>query len=342
MRNDMNSEEILRLKVQLLTQGVRYSDKQLKIRKGGAGPVGAKYFILPNGRPCGVPIRHDEMARRYKSGPIEQTDDPSIWIYNNEVELKSIPRPKFLDKQTADGTPYHKIALLHSVETLATTVYQACRYWDYGTQCKFCTIPTSYLSGATGLRKTPEQFVEVLKAAESEGVVKNILLTTGTPEPPELGLEPLIQIVKAIRRVSKLPIGVQFEPPVEKELIRDVADAGANAVGMHIESADESIREEMCPGKFQYGPLNLYQQSWLYALDYFGRGNVSTFLLYGLGEDVSKTLFLAEELARVGVLPVTTPVRPSFGSQLADFTPTYVNDFEGSIEFFKKIGIILY
>ena len=149
-------------------------------------------------------------------------------------------------------------------------------------------------------------------------------------------------IIEAIREVSRVPVGVQFEPPVEKEWIRDVANAGANAIGMHIESADESIREEMCPGKLEYGPLDLYRRSWLYALDYLGRGNVSTFLLYGLGENPEKTLTLARELADEGVLPVVTPVRPGYGSQLANFIPTYVNDLNASVEFYKKIGTILY
>jgi radical SAM protein (TIGR04043 family) len=338
----MDAEDVLRLKVRLLTEGASLPDGQSKGRKGGAGPVGARYFILPNGKPCGVPIRQGEIAKKYNSASLEPTDDPIRWIYDNEIELKIVSRPKFYDLTTDEGVPYHKIALLHGTRTLATTIYQACRYWSKGNQCKFCTIPTSYLSDDTVLEKTPEQLVEVLLAAEREGVAEDMLLTTGTPESPDASLEPLTRIIEAIRQVSNIPIGVQFEPPMDIGMIRDVANAGANAVGLHIESADESIREEMCPGKFQYGPLELYQRSWHYALDYFGKGNVSTFLLYGLGEDSSKTLTLVEELGEAGVLPVVAPVRPSHGSQLADFIPTYVGDLENSIGFYKRIGTILY
>ena len=198
------------------------------------------------------------------------------------------------------------------------------------------------MSGDTILEKTPEQIVEVLLAAEREGVVEDVLLTTGTPESPDVGLELLIEIIDAIREESKIPIGIQFEPPVEKKMIRKVANAGANAVGMHIESADESVREEMCPGKFQYGPLDLYRRSWQHALDFFERGNVSTFLLHGLGEDLGQTLALVEEIAEVGVLPVVTPVRPSRGSQLADYIPTYVDEVKTSLDLYMNIGSILY
>jgi radical SAM protein (TIGR04043 family) len=323
----MDAEELLRLKVRLLTEGASLPEDQWKGRKGGAGPVGGRYFILPNGQPCGVPIREGEMAKKYNSAILEQTDDSNTWIYDSDIELKMIPSPKFYDMTTDDGTPYNKIALLHGTGTLATTVYQACRYWTHGTQCKFCTIPTSHMSGDTILEKTPEQLVEVLRAAEREGVVEDVLLTTGTPETPDVGLEPLIEIIEAIRKVSDVPIGIQFEPPVEKDMIQKVANAGANAVGMHIESADESVREEICPGKFQYGPQ---------------RGNVSTFLLHGLGEDPGQTLVLVEELVDVGVLPVVTPVRPSRGSQLADYVPTYVDEIEASLDLYKHIGKILY
>jgi radical SAM protein (TIGR04043 family) len=339
---NMDAEELLRLKVRLLTEGAKFPEDELNIRKGGAGPVGAKYFILPNGKPCGVPIREKAIAERYNSATLEQTNDPEIWLYDGEVELRSIPRPKFYDLTTEEGIPYNQLALLHGTHTLATTVYQACRYWTYGTQCKFCTIPTSLVSGNTILEKTPEQLVEVLLAAEREGVVETVLLTTGTPETPDEGLKTLIRIIEAIREVSNIPVGIQFEPLVEKDMIRDVANAGANAVGMHIESADESVREEMCPGKFEYGPLDLYQRSWQHALDYFDRGNVSTFLLYGLGEDLKQTLALVKELADVGVLPVVTPVRPSSGSQLKDYIPTYVDNLDSTVEFYKRIGSILY
>ena len=111
---------------------------------------------------------------------------------------------------------------------------------------------------------------------------------------------------------------------------------------MHVESADEAVREEMCPGKHQYGPLDLYERSWQYALDYFERGHVSTFILQGLGEDIQKTLSLVGELSEVGVMPIVAPIRPSLGSQLANYEPTYVGHLDESVEFYKEVGKILF
>lgn len=338
----MDAEEILRLKVRLLTEGAVLSEGEYTGRKGGAGPVGGRYFILPNGRSVGIPIRSGEQAKIFNSATLKRTEDPEIWLYDNSVRMKPVPRPKFYDLKTADGIPYSQLALLHGDRTLATTIYQSCRYWSHGTQCKFCTIPLSHQSGDTILEKVPEQIAEVVTAAEIEGVIDDILLTTGTPESEDMGVEKLIRVIEAIRKVSNLPIGVQFEPSVDKDAIRRVAEAGATAVGMHIESADESIREEMSPGKFQYGSLELYKQSWQTALDFLERGRVSTFILHGLGEDTSNTLSLIKELSEAGIMPVVSPVRPSSGSQLANYKPTYVGQLEESVEFYKEIGKILF
>jgi radical SAM protein (TIGR04043 family) len=336
--NTMDTEELLRLKVRLLTEGATLSVDEYSGRKGGAGPVGGRYFLLPNDRNVGIPIRSGDQAKTFNSAPLVSTEDPSIWLYDKSVELKVVPRPRFYDLKTETGVPYDQIALLHGDRTLATTIYQSCRYWSHGTQCKFCTIPVSYHTGNTMLEKIPEQIAEVVIAAEKEGVVDDILLTTGTPESEDMGTEGLIRVIEAIRKVSKIPIGVQFEPPIDRNAIREIANAGATAVGMHIESADESIREEMCPGKHQYGPLDLYKRSWQYALDYFEKGHVSTFILHGLGEDPERTLSLVGELSEVGVMSVVAPIRPSQGSQLADFTPLYAGHLDESIEFYKEVG----
>jgi radical SAM protein (TIGR04043 family) len=338
----MDAEEVLQLKVRLLTEGARIPEGEWKGRRGGAGPVGGRYFLLPNDRTCGVPIRTGKQAEIFGSASLEHTDNPKVWLYDGSLELSEIPRPKFYDMKTEEGLSYSSIALLHGERTLATTIYQSCRYWSQGSQCKFCTIPLSYRAGDTVLEKTPNDVVEVMLAALQEGIIDDVLLTTGTPDSPDMGIEKLIGIISAIRKVSDIPIAVQFEPPADTGFIKRVAEAGANAVGLHIESADDSVREEMCPGKHEYGPLKLYKQSWQFALKYFDKGHVSTFILHGLGEDLQRTVNLVEELSQLGVMPVVAPVRPSNGSQLADYIPSYVGDLTGSVSFYKNIGTILH
>ncbi len=69
---------------------------------------------------------------------------------------------------------------------------------------------------------------------------------------------------------------------------------------------------------------------------------MSTYVLHGLGENQEQTLEVVEELASIGVLPIVAPIRPAAGSQLAGYIPTYVDNLDTSIEFYKRIGSILY
>lgn len=336
----MNAEDLLRLKVRLLTEGATIPEGYSSGRKGGAGPVGGRYFLLPNNRRVGIPIRQGKLRERFNSPSLEPTDDPMIWIYDKEFELKLIQKPSFLDGSNSEGIPLSQIALLHGAHCLATTVYQSCRYWSTDEQCRFCTIPSSHISGATILEKTPDQIAEIVQVAGDE--VTHILMTTGTPEYDDVGINRLIAIAKRIREISDIAIAVQFEPPLDYEVIDKLAHAGVNAVGIHLESADESVRAEMCPGKTKYGSQEMYRETWQYAIKHFGRGNVSTFLLHGLGENIETTLEFIADISKMGVFPIVAPVRPSPGSQLADFTPTYVGNLENSIQFYKELGKILY
>ena len=338
----MDVEDVFRLKVRLLTEGAILPKSEWGGRKGGAGPIGGRYYFLPNGRACGIPIRHDRLAKRYHSSTLEPTYDPSIWKYDDSIELRTVPTPEFYDLVTHDGIPYNKIALLHGSDTLATTVYQSCKYWADGTQCKFCTVPLSEQSGATILEKTPDQIAEVVKEAEREGIIHDLLLTTGTPDSSDMGCNRIVRIIERVREESNIPIAVQYEPSSNLELIDELASAGANAVAMHIESLDDEVRRKICPGKYHSGSYELHMKNWEYAIDFFGRGNVSTFILHGLGENMTTTIERSKEIAELGAMPIVAPVRPSINSQLGTFTPSYVGNLEDSMQFYKTIGKILY
>ncbi|MFW9953134.1 MAG: radical SAM protein [Candidatus Thorarchaeota archaeon] len=337
----MEREELLRLKIRLLTEGVRLPEGISTGRKGGAGPVGARYFLLPDGSTIGIPIRGGRVAETFNSANLEQTETKGMWLYDSKYLLTEVPRPAFYDMRTEDSIEFSKLALLHGSDCLATTVLQECKYWGSGEQCKFCTIPTSYLAGSTTKEKTPSQIAQIVAQAESDGIIKHILLTTGTSEEPDMGVGRMVNIVSEIRKLSNLPIAVQFEPPDDLTQIDSLAKAGVNAVGIHIESADEEIRMRVCPGKYDHASREDYIAAWDYARRFFAKGDVSTFLLYGLGEDEEKTLEFCDFIASKGVFPIVTPVRPALGSQLAEYIPSYVGNLDHVVEFYKRLGKIL-
>ncbi|RDE16720.1 MAG: hypothetical protein C4K47_00970, partial [Candidatus Thorarchaeota archaeon] len=100
----MNAEDMLTLKVRLLIQGVTLPEGEWAGRRGGAGPVGSRYFVLPNGRACGVPVRTGKMIRRYGPVSLVPTGKKGIWLYDGKIRLREVPKPGFYSLTTAEGT----------------------------------------------------------------------------------------------------------------------------------------------------------------------------------------------------------------------------------------------
>src|SRR5262249_19740418 len=145
--------------------------------------------------------------------------------------------PRFYALSTRDGIPYHKIALLHSTNVLASTVLQTCyRFNDPATACQFCALGDSLRGGRTLARKTFEQLAEVAEAALRLDSVEHVVLTTGTPATPDRGAAHLAACARAIKEATGLPIQVQCEPPVEFTWFECLRKAGADALGLHLEA----------------------------------------------------------------------------------------------------------
>jgi radical SAM protein (TIGR04043 family) len=230
------------------------------------------------------------------------------------LSLDVVRRPKFYDLSTADGVPYERIARLHGADVLATTVVQTCVRYVADQRCRFCTIEESLHSGATVAAKTPAQLAEVAQAAVRLDGVRQMVMTTGTTAGPDRGARNLVRCVHAVRvAVPGLPVQVQIEPPADLVVLRDLRDAGATAIGIHVESLDDDVRRRWMPGKGAV-PMADYEAAWDEAVRVFGRNRVSTYLLIGLGEDPDDLVAGAGRLIERGVYPFVVPFRPMLGT----------------------------
>jgi radical SAM protein (TIGR04043 family) len=231
------------------------------------------------------------------------------------IEAQPSVRPKFYDLTTEDGIPYHKIALLHGRDVLATTVVQTCIRYVEDQRCRFCTIEESLNAGSTVAAKTPAQLAEVAEAAVRLDGVRQLVMTTGTTAGPDRGARHLARCVRAVHAaVPGLPIQVQTEPPVsDLSVISDLHEAGATAIGIHVESMDDSVRARWMPGKSTV-PMREYERAWDEAVAVFGWNRVSTYLLVGLGEDPDDLVRGAASLIARGVYPFVVPMRPMTGT----------------------------
>jgi radical SAM protein (TIGR04043 family) len=315
--------DLLKLKVELLCEGGRLSAKIDKGRKVGAGPAGGRYIVLPDGFCVNTAFWGAfterspwELTERNGEYFLIRKDDENF----EEVPIKVVPDPNFYSLTTSDGTPMWKIALLHGTNCLATTVNQKCVYWKIGKKCKFCGIELSLRSGTTIPVKTPKQFHEVVEAATKEDVCRYLTLTTGTTATPDRGATLLAEVVGEVKSHQKIPIQVQVEPPEKDKHLEMLADAGADTIGIHIETFDGRVLKEVCPGKAET-PLEKYFEAWKRSVELFGEEQVSSFLIAGLGEDDESILRGVEELARIGVVPYLVPLRPMVGTEFENKLP---------------------
>jgi radical SAM protein (TIGR04043 family) len=253
-----------------------------------------------------------------------RSDGASAMLLRAGVPIAEIgfPRqPRFYGMSTADGIPYWKIATLHASDVLATTVLQTCtRYGNRETACQFCAIGQSLAAKSTIPEKTPEQLAEVARAAVELDGVKHAVLTTGTPRSPDRGAASLADCARAIKVASGLPVQAQCEPPADFGWFSRLRQAGVDSLGLHLEAVTERVRRRIMPGKAEV-PVNVYLEAFAAAVGVFGPGQVSTYILAGLGDTRQEILEMCERLVRLGVYPFVVPFVPIAGTALEHEPP---------------------
>lgn len=275
-------------------------------RPAGAGPSDDGHLLV-DGVNAALPINPESPY---------VVRDGRLWLgpVDTGLSIQPVRRPRFYDLATADGVSYEQIARLHGADVLATTVVQTCIRYAEADRCRFCTIEESLRSGATIAAKTPGQLAEVASAAVRLDGVRQMVMTTGTTAGPDRGALHLARCARAVRAaVPGLPIQVQIEPPDDLGVLRMLRDAGADAIGIHVESLDDRVRREWMPGKATV-PMAHYERAWDEAVRVFGRNQVSTYLLIGLGEDPDEMVAGAARLIERGVYPFVVPFRPMLGT----------------------------
>ena len=314
-----SAERARTLMTELQSLGLRLADNGAGAdgRRGGAGPSDHKAVTI-SGRTLMVPIYTGSAARSpFAAGPPDPRGVAPLSRDGVLVgEISFPPQPRFYALQTADGVPYWKIAALHAADVLATTVLQTCiRYADRRTACQFCAIGQSLAAGRTIAHKTPAQLAEVASAAVRLDGVRHMVMTTGTPNLDDRGAATLCDSARAVRQAVPLPIQGQCEPPRDPSWYERMRASGIDSLGMHLEAATQAVRARIMPGKATVS-VDRYMQGFAQAVPVFGRGQVSTYILAGLGDSAAEILELCTRLIALGVYPFVVPFVPIGGTPL--------------------------
>jgi len=309
--------QLTALLADLQSLGLR-TEEPLEARRGGAGPADAG-MLWVEGVAVTVPVAAPFAAQ---SPYVLRAEDDAYAIYRDGERVASArrtARPRYYDLTTEDGIPYWQIALLH-LDSVASTVIQTCMYWGTDDVCRFCGIELTLQSGQTIPVKRPEHLAEVAVAARDLDGAVDVTLTTGTTHGHDKGAMYVARCAQAMKEASGLPVEVQFEPPDDISVLDAVHEMGVDSVGMHVESFDPDVLARVAPAKARTG-IDGYFRAWERAVQLFGRGQVSTYVILGMGEDLDLTVAGCRRAIDVGVYPFVVPLRPVPGTSLGDALP---------------------
>jgi radical SAM protein (TIGR04043 family) len=307
------------LKVELQSYGVRIPDTK-DIRRGGAGPTGGLHLkILPDSE-ANVPV----VGGFLDSSPyyLDQING-EYWVFRDNVALAQVELMKdanFYEHKTSNGIPMQKIGLLHCPATFATTLLQTCDFWVDERRCKFCGIELTLKDRSTVGFKNAKSLVETILLAKELDGISNIVFTSGVAPDEEKALRKYAEICSQVKRFTGLPIQLQIIPPEDLTWLKRLKDSGVDALGVHIETFDPDVFEKITPGKARIG-FDKYVATWKEAVNVFGRWQVSTYVLVGLGERIETIIEGASLCADLGVYPFIVPFRPIAGTPMENVKP---------------------
>jgi biotin synthase len=126
----------------------------------------------------------------------------------------------------------------------------------------------------------------------------------------------LVTLVTAIKQHANIPISVSCQP-LNRENTRRLAQAGTERIGIALDAATAKLFSQVkgsranCPYNWKNQFTQLRE-----AVRLFGKGNVSTHLIIGLGENEKDALRLIQKCADMGVLPALFAFTPIRGTAL--------------------------
>jgi len=202
-----------------------------------------------------------------------------------------------------DGRPFIRDVTL--IPTLMHAPFQAFVNMDSTCVlgCKFCASPKLEKSLTKGL--TDEKIISMILDASCGQGFEAVSLTSGIPESPNVTAKRMAGIVRKIRELLPLaPIGVEpyLTRPDEADMLKD---SGANEIKLNIETFDRDIFDKICPNRDFDTILHVVN----HACGVFGRNNVSSNIIYGLGETDDNVIEGVKVLANMGAVATLRALR---------------------------------
>jgi biotin synthase-related radical SAM superfamily protein len=196
--------------------------------------------------------------------------------------------------------------------------------------CGFCSQARASKSSAELLSRVtwpafpiPDVVTELHTAVE-QGTIKRVCIQALNYPEVFVHIEAL---VKEIKKRSALPVSVSCQP-LNRENILRLAEAGVDRLGVALDAATEELFNKVkgtgVGGVYrwenQFRKLNE-------AIAVFGRGNVSTHIIVGLGETEKEAAEIIQRCVDMSVLPALFSFTPVRGTALEAKPPPLVESY---------------
>ena len=220
-----------------------------------------------------------------------------------------------------------------------TTAYlMTYRVGKCGANCGFCPQARSSLAKAELLSRvtwpvflTEDVLKRIKNAAEHERIRRVCIQALNYSRV----FSDIVSLVKGLKSISVVPVSVSCQP-LNGENIRVLSEAGVDRIGIALDAATEKLFNKV-KGLDVLGPYAWSSQMSLLrdAVDVFGKGNVSTHLIVGLGESEEDLARMIQECVDMGVLPALFAFTPIKGTAME-------KNAQPAVESYRRVQLARY
>jgi len=257
----------------------------LEASSTGPGAGRRSVFIAYNGRRLIKEVSREPMAgsyslKRNREGYRIISPDGEIFLDNVQVERSIIhaPRQAFLN------------------------IEQRCIF-----NCRFC-------ASSTIRNRTPilsdEKVMAMLEGAVQKGA-EGVALTSGVWPDTSSAVERVAHLLSEFHeRHSEMTLGAEIYTENPEDLLK-LKGAGITELKLNVEVATAELCKKICPEKNFEAVHGVLHD----AVSIFGRGKVTSNIIYGLGESDEEVIDEAERVADMGVIPNLRALRITHASE---------------------------
>jgi hypothetical protein len=326
-------KEIIKLKCDFLVNGLRLADMRNDlVKEQGWEEERARKFLpaelkLPD--EVHVQVRENHEAN-FRLRIIENKLVIQDRVKNIICSAEFISLPPFAHNLAGDGTKFSDIVVYNGTCNLNFTWNYFCDYFRTKTACRFCNLTPSQdfypEENITNIYKNARQIADVIEMAKKYHPDPKSIMTRGTPHEKQ-GFGGTLQILEEISKrfpytndKERTKLLLTISPTKDINDVKVLYDNGAHSVSFNFEVFDTGYWKAIVPGKDKYIGRELWEESLIRAVQYFGQGRVFSAMIAGL-EPRQTLLQGVEWCCDRGIIPIVVPFSPETGSQFEGFRP---------------------